>query len=663
QRATVNLDVALSSERAATDEITITATSKTKSDVTSKTTIHAMVNAGEDSDGDGHPDVLDKFPDNADEWFDADNDGEGDNADIDDDNDGLTDKWEFDNDLSAYDASDVTDELLEKHAHDENKSPKSIFSITPNTGEVPLVVTLDGSTSTDTDGTIASYKWTASDGQTAEGQNAELIFTEAGDYTITLEVTDDKGATHSVTSNASATAPAVGEFRTSGTIRDDNGNPIAGVTIKIADKTVTTNENGYWEATGLFAGVHEVVATKDGYNFRSTTCALSIGQDCQPKLKSVSLLDVRVTSASTIKQGENITYTATITNNGDQAATGISFIDVLPIGTQLISITGPEGSNCNTDTISCTLADLEAGANATITIVVSNDQANRLANTVTLTSNEYPASVETKRSTVIPHLSVSLSDNSPTTIGGNLSYIATAKVSDISPTAMTGVKLAIQLPKGIDYQPIANCVIDDLLIATCDIGDMEIDSEATINVSGTITDGMLLSMIAIAKINDQTEVYTHTAKKTTKVHVPVDSDFKIDMCVALDITGSMSEEINGVKEATKKFVKDHLPADQSILMALVVFKDNVKVSALTRDANAFKEAVNKLKVSGGGDCKESSAIALHECAKYLKNEGVLLIATDAPSHATDAELDTVINTLVGKGIKPKYIWTQGCQAQ
>ncbi|MFK5970621.1 MAG: carboxypeptidase regulatory-like domain-containing protein [Candidatus Marithrix sp.] len=457
----------------------------------------------------------------------------------------------------------------------------------------------------------------------------------------------------------------VGNYRTSGIIRDDNSNPIAGVTVKIADKTVITNENGYWEATGLFAGEHEVIATKDGYNFRPTTCALSIGQDCQPKIKPASLLDIRVTSnPSKPKQGENITYTATITNNGDQAATGINFIDVLPVGSQLVSITGSEGSNCNTDTVSCTLADLEAGATATISLVVSNSQANRLANTVTLVSNEYPASVETKRSTVIPYLSVSMTDNSPATIGGNLFYTVKIKLSGLAPTAATGVQLAIQLPKGVDYQPIVGCTIDDLLIATCDIGDMDIDSETIINVSGTITDGRLLSMTAQTKVNDQTKVYTHTAKKTTKILIPMSDDFKADMCVSLDITGSMGEEIGAVKIATKTFVEEYLATtNQSPLMMLIVFKDNVKLSTFTTDSAAFLKKIEGLQVSGGGDCPESSVKALQEYATYTKNGGAVLSATDAPSHATEAELDAVINTLVGKGIKPVIIWTQGCQAQ
>jgi hypothetical protein len=49
-----------------------------------------------DTDGDGIPDEVDDFPEDASEWSDSDGDGTGNNADPDDDNDGIADE------LDAY---------------------------------------------------------------------------------------------------------------------------------------------------------------------------------------------------------------------------------------------------------------------------------------------------------------------------------------------------------------------------------------------------------------------------------------------------------------------------------------------------------------------------------------------------------------------------------
>jgi hypothetical protein len=76
-----------------------------------------------------------------------------------------------------------------------NLPPVPNFSATPTQGEAPLTINLDASTSSDPDGSIQSYQWASSDGKTATGKLTSLTFGNAGTYTISLTVTDDKGGT------------------------------------------------------------------------------------------------------------------------------------------------------------------------------------------------------------------------------------------------------------------------------------------------------------------------------------------------------------------------------------------------------------------------------------------------------------------------------------
>ncbi len=62
-------------------------------------------------------------------------------------------------------------------------------------GHVGDKVILNASRSYDPDGKIISYKWDFGDGMKAEGEVVSHVYKEAGRYTITLEVTDDKGKT------------------------------------------------------------------------------------------------------------------------------------------------------------------------------------------------------------------------------------------------------------------------------------------------------------------------------------------------------------------------------------------------------------------------------------------------------------------------------------
>ena len=64
---------------------------------------------------------------------------------------------------------------------------------------VNMTVYFDGSGSIDPDGVIKSYGWSFGDGVSTSGVNVSHVYVSEGLYTVTLTVTDDKGATGSDT--------------------------------------------------------------------------------------------------------------------------------------------------------------------------------------------------------------------------------------------------------------------------------------------------------------------------------------------------------------------------------------------------------------------------------------------------------------------------------
>jgi PKD repeat protein len=94
-----------------------------------------------------------------------------------------------------------------------NKAPVAAFT----TNVANRVVTFDGTTSTDSDGTIASYAWDYGDGITGTGvKPAAHTFTADGSYTVKLTVTDDQGTTNAAqqTIQVAANRPPVAAFVT-----------------------------------------------------------------------------------------------------------------------------------------------------------------------------------------------------------------------------------------------------------------------------------------------------------------------------------------------------------------------------------------------------------------------------------------------------------------
>jgi PKD repeat protein len=116
-----------------------------------------------------------------------------------------------------------------------NQAPVAAFT----SAKQDLTVSVDGSGSSDADGTVKSYAWQFGDGGTATGATAQHTYAAAGTYQVTLTVTDDDGATGTKTSSVTVTAPPA-----------PNTPPTAAFTSTVSNLTASFNGSGSSDADG-----------------------------------------------------------------------------------------------------------------------------------------------------------------------------------------------------------------------------------------------------------------------------------------------------------------------------------------------------------------------------------------------------------------------------
>jgi PKD repeat protein len=177
-----------------------------------------------------------------------------------------------------------------------NQTPAASFTATPTTGTAPLVVSFNGASSSDPDGSISSYAWSFGDGTTGSGATISHTYNTAGTYTATLTVTDNRGATNSTSKTISASA-ATASCRVSYSITNDWGNGFqAAVTLVNTGAAI----NG-WTLTWTFAGNQKIY---DLWNGR-------VSQRGQAVSVRNATYNARLSTGSSVPIGFNATYSGT----------------------------------------------------------------------------------------------------------------------------------------------------------------------------------------------------------------------------------------------------------------------------------------------------------------------------------------------------------------
>ncbi|WP_158603165.1 PKD domain-containing protein [Halorubrum sp. Atlit-26R] len=452
----------------------------------------------------------------------------GSGVDPTDDDDGVADE---------DDEIDTTATTVTVQAPDQNEPPTASFTASPDSPDAGETVSFDASTSSDADGSIASYEWAFGDGDTATGESAGHAYDAAGDYDVTLTVTDDDGATAQTTQTVSVSeAPVPASFQVSNL---DVESPVTqGDDASVTATVENVGEEGDTQTISLAVEGSEVdsqsltLSGGDGQqvNFAVDTAGLSVGNndvtlstdddsasatlDVTPDAPENQPPTADAGDDQTVEENGSVTLDAAASSDPD--GDGLSY-DWTQTGGAAVGL-----SDDDTATPSFTAPDVDGEETLTFEVEVSDGEATD-TDTVAVTV----ADTETEPPTDGPSAEVGLSPDSDLVAVGDSAeyditvddaeggvgvYSMTVAVDDPSVASISGVDLASLANEELADVQIAedgsSATIEAVLVDTSDTGSVTLGT-VTVESAAEGTTGVSLD---VSELGDESgNAYTVTA--------------------------------------------------------------------------------------------------------------------------------------------------------
>jgi uncharacterized repeat protein (TIGR01451 family) len=272
--------------------------------------------------------------------------------------------------------------------------------------------------------------------------------------------------------------------------------------------------------------------------------------------------DLAITSTASpnpVTDGNNISYTQSVTNYGPAASGTATFTDTIPTNTTFVSFAVPAGWNCGatippvggTGTISCTIASLAVNATASFPLVVKVNQGvppitpgtPPTPTTISNTANiNIPCSAATDPNCANNTVTTTVNVASPTEAdvaitktaspepvnqGTNLTY--TLQVTNNGPAVAQGVTVTDQLPSQVTFTSVSttqgSCIYTvATTTVSCTLNSISVGGLAivTINASANTFSSVTLSTntATVAATTTDPNLTNNSSSATSTIQSP-----------------------------------------------------------------------------------------------------------------------------------------------
>jgi uncharacterized repeat protein (TIGR01451 family) len=361
----------------------------------------------------------------------------------------------------------------------------------------------------------------------------------------------------------------------------------------------------------------------------------------EPDPMTADLAVAKSDAVDPVNVDDEIVYTITITNNGPEAADGVTLTDVVPPGTSFVSALSSQGT-CGeaAGTVTCSVGILASGSGATVTLTLRADGEGLVTNTAIVSGDvqdpnlaNNAASETTSVEVLEADLSVSKTDEDNSVLVGD-DIVYTIIVENDGPGDATGVELTDDVPALTSFVS-AIATQGDCSEAsgsvTCDLGDLASGASATITLTVLADEPGEVTNTAAVSANEHDPDETNNSDTESTIIQGPPSDLAITKVdeedpVALgdDIVYTITALNEGPNAATSVIVTDEVPLGTSFVSAVAsqgdcteesglvtcslgsLLVDGEATVTLTVEAEQFGQVENTAEVTGSVQDGDSS---------------------------------------------------------
>ena len=279
-------------------------------------------------------------------------------------------------------------------------------------------------------------------------------------------------------------------------------------------------------------------------------------------VQNADLAVSKTDSPDPVTGGNDLTYTAVVTNNGPGDASSVVLTDTLDGAVTFTSATPTQGSCTESSGIvTCPIGQIANGASETVTIVVATpvvDANTPIDNVASVTAAENDPNTSdntaTESTVIIPagpataDLALTKSDSPDPVFSGGPQLTYTLTVTNNGPDTASNVVLTDTLPAGVTFEsstPGTDTCSESAGVVTCNLGDLVLDDSATVTIVVTpavVAEPTVITNNATVTANevDPTPANNDVSEITT-VNAPV-SDMMVTV-VATPTNPSVGETV------------------------------------------------------------------------------------------------------------------------